>query len=375
MVDIQAVVIGAGVVGLATARALSMRGVDILVLERNAMIGMETSARNSEVIHAGIYYPPDSLKAQLCVKGNQLMYAFCEQNNIDVLRCGKLLVATSDQEIPKLHKLINNGKKNGVEDLRLLSGEAAQELEPSVHCVMACLSPSTGVIDSHGLMQSLEGHIQSAGGEVVLNTPVYKIEHVNNGYTLTCGDIDENYTITCDYLINCSGHGVYDLATTLVYQNGYTPPPIYPAIGHYYRLHEKCDIQHLIYPMPDGGWLGTHLTLDTNKHIKFGPDCEWVDNLDYTFDDSEQRKQRFVEEIQRYLPHINEHNLQADYTGIRPKIYQQGQPAVDFSIIDHNVHGYEKMISMHGIESPGLTSSLAIGDYTCERLGFKGHTA
>lgn len=372
MFDVEAVVVGAGVVGLAIARALCKRGVETMVLERNATIGSETSARNSEVIHAGIYYPQNSLKAQLCVRGKQLMYRFCKENNVDILPCGKLLLATSEQEVPALHKLKDNGFKNGVDDLVLLNSHQAQQLEPDVHCVMACLSPSTGVVNSHEFMQALEGHIQSAGGEVILNTAVCTIDQFAEGFNVFCGEADDGYPISCRYLINSSGHGAQRLAETVAYNASYQPPRIYPAIGHYYRLNQSLNINHLLYPMPDGAWLGTHLTLDTNGQAKFGPDCEWIDSIDYTFDDSIERKQRFLQEIRRYLPSLQDESLQADYTGIRPKIYPQGQPAPDFAIQDSTVHGIKNMISLFGIESPGLTSSLAIGNYTCELLGITG---
>lgn len=369
MADIESIVVGAGVIGLATARQLALGGQEVMVLEQYDLTGSETSARNSGVIHAGIYYPPGSIRARVCVAGKKMLYDFCAENGVDTLKCGKLLVATTDAEIPRLEKLKENAEHNGVDDLVMLTAQQAKTLEPQLACVAACLSPGTGVVDGHGLIKALEGHIESNGGNIVLSTRVTAIRQTGDEFRLEYVSGDESGSITCRQLVLASGHGGTRLGNDLKYPGDYQPPRTFPAKGHYFQLNGASPFRHLIYPMPDGAWLGTHLTLDTTGKARFGPDNQWVDHLDYQFDDDDgRRKQQFVAEIQRYWPGIESADLSPDYTGIRPKIYQPGQPPADFAIHGPSQHGLQHLVSLYGIESPGLTSSLAIAELVANCL-------
>jgi L-2-hydroxyglutarate oxidase LhgO len=368
--DVETVVIGAGVVGLAIARALALRGQEVMVLERHDRIGAETSSRNSEVIHAGLYYQPGSLRADLCVAGKELLYRFCAENGVAHTRCGKILVATQDAEIARLEAIAATAATNGVRDLRRLSVEDVNTLEPQVHCVAAYLSPSTGVIDSHGLMLSIEGHLTASGGQVVLNTNVTGLKAPtgeSGDFEIETAAAGETSTLTARNLILAGGLGATALGTMLHYTNGYAPPRTYPARGHYFSLSGRAPFRHLVYPMPQGAWLGVHLTLDTAGRAKFGPDIEWMDAANYAFDEQGgERQRRFEAEIRRYWPGLPDGALHPDYVGIRPKIYAEGEPTPDFAIHGPAVHGISRLVALYGIESPGLTSSLAIGAHVSE---------
>jgi len=370
--DVETVVVGAGVVGLAIARALARAGQEVLVLERHGRIGSETSARNSEVIHAGLYYPPGSLRAKLCVAGKALLYDFCAETGVTHNRCGKLLVATQDVEIARLEAIAANAAKNGVNDLRRLSAAEARQLEPEVACVAAYLSPSTGVIDSHALMLALEGHLTARGGEVVLNTDVTGLSAPGDAgetfriETLSAG---ERSALTAKNLVLAAGFGGTDLGRMLTYRQDYRVPRTYPAKGHYFSLSGRAPFTHLVYPMPQGAWLGVHLTLDVTGRAKFGPDIEWKDEVTYDFEDPEgERRITFEHEIRRYWPGLPAGALQPDYVGVRPKIYRPGEPVADFAIHGAAKHGIAGLVALYGIESPGLTASLAIGDYVAALL-------
>ncbi len=363
--DVETVVVGAGVVGLAIARALARQGHEVLVLERHERIGTETSARNSEVIHAGLYYPPGSLRAKLCVAGKALLYDFCAETGVAHARCGKLLVATQDVEIAKLEAIAANAAKNGVDDLRRLSAAEARALEPEVACVAAYLSPSTGVIDSHALMLALEGHLTAQGGTVVLNTTVTGLTAQEDaGFRIETLSAGERSALTAKNLVLAAGFGGTELGRMLTYRQDYRVPRTHPAKGHYFALSGRAPFKHLVYPMPQGAWLGVHLTLDVTGRAKFGPDIEWKDEVTYDFEDPEgERRITFEHEIRRYWPGLPAGALQPDYVGVRPKIYRQGEPAADFAIHGAREHGLARLVALYGIESPGLTSSLAIGDY------------
>ena len=364
--DVEAIVVGAGVVGLAVARALSAAGRETLVLEQHDLIGSEVSSRNSEVIHAGLYYPPGSLRATLCVRGKQMMYEFARENGVAHQAISKLLVATSEAQVPKLKAIQETAVKNGVDDLQPLTAAQARQLEPEVACAAALLSPSTGIIDSHGFMVALEGHITSRGGQVVLNTPVEAIARGGNGlYTLTLGGATPG-TITCNSLVLSAGLHVTKLARTLAFGGRYEVPQTYYAKGQYYALSGKSPFGRHIYPMPDGAWLGLHATVDLGGRCKFGPDIEWIDAIDYSFDAAKIEK--FLDFIRSYYPALDPSQLHADYTGIRPKLYREGEPVPDFRIDGPEMHGFPGLVVLAGIESPGLTSSLAIGDEVSERL-------
>lgn len=368
MPDVESVVVGAGVVGLAAARALVKAGHDVLVVERHERVGQETSSRSSEVIHAGIYYPPGSLRARLCVEGRRLLYEFAREAGVSAVRYGKLLVATAAEDRERLDALRANALANGVTDLVALSGADARALEPSLACVAALLSPSTGVIDSHALMVALEGHIRAQGGDVVLRHSVEGITVQGDGsfeLSIRSGDGAPS-RLTARNLVLAAGLGATHLGKLVEQRAGYSVPQVYPARGHYYALSGKSPFRHLVYPMPDSAWLGIHLTLDVAGRAKFGPDLEWQvgdsSEPSYVFDDREgARRALFETEVRRYWPGLPDNALEPAYVGVRPKIYRRGEPARDFVIHGPSEHGVPRLVSLYGIESPGLTSSLAIG--------------
>lgn len=371
--DVETVVVGAGVVGLAIARALARAGHEVMVLERHDRIGSETSSRNSEVIHAGIYYPPGSLRAKLCVAGKAQLYRFCAENGVAHTRCGKLLVATEEVEVARLEAIAANAKDNGVDDLRKLSAAEARALEPELACVAAYLSPSTGVIDSHGLMLALEGHLTTRGGEVVLNATVTDIaapSEASGNFRIEISSAGEKGPLTARNLVLAAGLGGTELGRMLSYPRDYRVPKTHPAKGHYFTLSGNAPFKHLVYPMPQGAWLGVHLTLDVGGRAKFGPDIEWKDGVSYDFEDPEgMRRITFEHEIRRYWPGLPDGALHPDYVGVRPKIYRQGEPVADFAIHGPKSHGLARLVALYGIESPGLTSCLAIGDHVAALFG------
>jgi L-2-hydroxyglutarate oxidase LhgO len=365
--DVQTIVVGAGAVGLAIGRAVAMAGHEVMLLEQHALIGSETSSRNSEVIHAGIYYPTGSLRATLCVRGKELLYAFCAENSVAHARCGKLLVATQESQMAKLAAIKDTAAKNGVTDLEPLGGNAARALEPELACVGALLSPSTGIIDSHGYMLALEGHIENSGGSVVLRCPVARIEKTPDGlYRLTTGG-DNPGAITCRNLVLSAGLHASQLARTLAFGEGYQPPETYYAKGQYYALSGRSPFKRHIYPMPDGAWLGLHATVDIGGRCKFGPDIEWTPGIDYSF--QPEKLGKFLDFIRSYYPGLEVERLHADYTGVRPKLYREGEPVPDFAIHGADKHGQHGLVALYGIESPGLTASLAIGEVVAGMLG------
>ncbi len=370
--DAETVVIGAGVVGLAIGRVLTLAGHEVLVLERNGRIGAETSARNSEVIHAGLYYPPGSLRAKLCVSGKTLLYRFCAESGVAYLNCGKLLVAAEDSEVAKLDAIAANAEASGVADLRKLSGAEARSLEPELSCVAAYLSPSTGVIDSAGLMSALEGHLTTLGGEVVLNAAVTRLAAPageGGDFVVEIVSGGESSTLTARNVVIAAGFGATALGRTLAYPNDYRVPETYPAKGHYFALAKHAPFRHLVYPMPTGAWLGVHLTFDVAHRARFGPDIAWVDNVSYDFEDADgARRARFERAIRRYWPDLPDGALAPDSVGVRPKIYREGEPVADFAIDGPAAHCIPRLVALYGIESPGLTSSLAIGEHVATLL-------
>ncbi|MEL6871668.1 MAG: NAD(P)/FAD-dependent oxidoreductase [Pseudomonadota bacterium] len=369
--DLETIVVGAGVVGLAIGRSLAERGHEVTVLERHDLIGSETSSRNSEVIHAGIYYPTGSLRAELCVAGKHKMYAFCAENGVAHAACEKLIVATDDEQLGRLDAIRLKAAENGVTDLEPLTPSEAEALEPAVRCTGALRSPSTGIVDSHGLMVALEGHIASRGGQVVLSTPVERAQRSENGRGFVVAFGGE--IVTCANLILAPGLGATDLSTTLTFPGDFTPPTTYYAKGQYYALAGPSPFARHIYPMPSGAWLGLHATVDLAGRCKFGPSLQWIDEIDYAFE--EGKLGQFLDAIRLYYPDLDESRLHSDYTGIRPKLYREGEPASDFMIHGPADHGIEQLVLLHGIESPGLTSSLAIGDYVAGMLDAEGLAA
>ena len=362
--DVETIVIGAGVVGLTIARALAVRGHEVLVVEQHDLIGSETSSRNSEVIHAGIYYPAGSRRARHCVNGKHMLYAFCEENGVGHRRCEKLIVAVTDEQVERLEGIKQTAAGNGVEDLVRLSGEEVRRLEPEVACRGALLSPSTGIVDSHEFMLALQGHAESHGAQVALMSEVAGIGRSSNGdYAIGLTDGSE---VTCANLVTSAGLHATRLADTLQYSNGYVAPRTYFAKGQYYALSGKPPFSRHIYPMPQGAWLGLHATVDIGGRCKFGPDIEWIDTIDYSFEPEKLTK--FLDFIRAYYPGLDADNLHPDYTGIRPKLYKEGEPVPDFTIHGAGEHGHDRLVMLFGIESPGLTAALSIAEEVADLL-------
>ena len=360
------VIAGAGVVGLAIAREMAMRGFETLVLEAEHMIGTQTSSRNSEVIHAGIYYEPNSLKARFCVEGKERLYLYAQAQGIPHNRCGKLIVATSEAQHAALDTIIERAKACGVHDLQRLSPTEAQQLEPAVQCTAALFSPSTGIIDSHALMLSLQGDAENRGVAIAFNTEILSVEQIDGGFSITTRDREsgEEFTLIAERFINAAGLGAQAIAATI---SGLTPahiPVLHLAKGNYFSALGKNPFSRLIYPVPVDGGLGVHLTLDLNGQMRFGPDVEWLHQvsaqagLDYSVDP--QRGDSFYAAIRQYWPELPDGVLQATYSGIRPKLSGKGETGADFRISGSEDHGITGLINLFGIESPGLTSSLAI---------------
>ena len=357
MNTVDCVVIGAGVVGLAVARALALQGREVVVLEAAHAIGTGTSSRNSEVIHAGIYYPTGSLKARLCVAGSALLYAYCAERGIDHRRCGKLIVATHPAQAERLSVIAQQAAANGVDDLRLLSRREALAMEPQLDCVAALLSPSTGIIDSHALMLSLQGDIEATGGVVVLNCAVAQANLADGAIDLIVSD----GTVLCaTTVVNAAGLQAQALARQF---SGLAPqlvPASHYAKGNYFSLAGRSPFSRLIYPVPEAAGLGVHATLDLGGQVKFGPDVQWVDRPDDLAVDP-ARGEAFYAEVRKYWPGLPDGALQPSYAGIRPKLHGPGGPSADFVIQGPADHGVAGLVNLFGIESPGLTASLAIG--------------
>ncbi len=357
--DLETVVIGGGAIGLAVARALAMAGQELTLLEQHGGLGQETSSRNSGVIHAGIYYPPGSLRARFCVDGKRLLYAFLEQHGVPHRRLGKLLVATSEADLPKLAQYAATARRNCVNDVQTLTSAEARALEPEVRCAGALLSPSTGLIDAPAFAMALAGEAEAHGAQVLLRNKVHEIHRSGDG--LISLSLADGATFTCRNLVVAAGLGASELAATMTFPGQYRPPRTYYARGRWYALKGKSPFQRLIYPMPHGSWLGTHSTLDMAGRCKFGPDIDWIDNIDYRFDESAEAA--FYAAIRAYWPALPDGALTPDSTGIRPKLSRQGEPVADFAIHGPKEHGVPGLVMLFGIESPGLTASLAIAEH------------
>jgi len=360
MEAVDAVVIGAGVVGLACARALAMRGCETVVLERHDAFGTETSARNSEVIHAGLYYPCGSLKARLCVEGNGLLYAFCATHGIEHRRCGKLIVATSAAHEAKLQELRTQGESNGVSGLELLSAGQVRALEPELRCTAALLSATTGIIDSHGLMLAICGDAERHGAVLALQSPFLRGSVGGKEILLEAGST-ETMQLRSSIVVNAAGLDAQRVASLLDGFPAQHVPPRFLAKGNYYAHAARVPFSHLIYPVPEPGGLGVHLTLDLGGQARFGPDVEWITEADYAV--APDRAERFYSEVRRYWPALRDGGLAPAFCGIRPKISGPDDAATDFMIQGPETHGKPGLVNLFGIESPGLTSCLSIAEH------------
>jgi L-2-hydroxyglutarate oxidase LhgO len=368
MEQVDCVVIGAGVVGLAVAREMALQGRETILLEREGSFGTISSARNSEVIHAGIYYPKDSLKAKLCVAGNRLLYEYCRTHQVGTQAYGKLIVADESQ-INDLQAIYYKAQNNGVLDIKMLSGDEVKILEPKLTCAAAILSESTGIVDSHGFMLSLLGGFEDAGGMIAYHSPLMSAKPIGykaeGGFELEIGGSDR-MKIKTKILINCAGMSAPAIAQKIEGLAKDQIPKAYFAKGNYFSLSGKSPFSHLIYPIPEPGGLGVHLTLDMAGQAKFGPDVEWLDieseeQIDYTV--NPKRGDRFYEAVRRYWPDLKDNSLQPDYSGVRAKIVPPNTPAGDFCFNTPQDHGLQGLYNLYGFESPGLTSSIAIARY------------
>lgn len=356
MDEFDCAVIGAGVVGLAVARALALRGREVIVLEAEGAIGTGTSSRNSEVIHAGIYYPRGSLKAQLCVEGKALLYEYAAQHGVPHRRCGKLIVATSESQVGELEAIAAKARANGVDDMVLLTQAQARSMEPLLECLAALHSPSTGIVDSHALMLALQGDLENAGGVVAVKSGVSRAECTRDGIVLTAQD---GTVLRCNSVVNAAGLSAPALARRFEGLRADTVPTAHFAKGNYFTLAGRAPFSRLIYPVPEAAGLGVHLTLDLGGQAKFGPDVQWVASPDDLVVDP-ARGDGFYAEVRKYWPDLPDGALIPGYAGIRPKISGPGQAAADFMIQGPADHGVPGLVNLFGIESPGLTSSLAI---------------
>ena len=364
------VVIGAGVVGLAVARELALAGREVIVLEAADAIGTETSSRNSEVIHAGIYYPTGTLKAKLCVAGRDFLYRYCAERGIEHRRCGKLIVATSEDQLPYLDKLNAQAKANGVTNLQPIGGNAARMMEPNLRCHAALLSPSTGIIDSHSLMLSYQGDAEAKGAVIAFNSKVAGGRVGEDGIELevaSTADPDEPpLRLRCRSVVNSAGLHAQAVARTLEGLKPETVPPTYYAKGNYFQLVGAAPFKHLVYPVPEKAGLGVHITIDLGGQARFGPDVEWIEELNYDVDP--RRCEGFYAEIRKYWPALPDGALVPGYAGVRPKVGSSGAVGTDFMIHGPEVHGVPGLVNLFGIESPGLTASAAVAAEAASRL-------
>ena len=369
MEQVDCVVIGAGVVGLAVAREMALQGRETILLERESSFGTISSARNSEVIHAGIYYPKDSLKAKLCVEGNRMLYEYCRTHHVATQPYGKLIVASDDSQLDDLQAILYKAQQNKVPEIKMITGDQVKAMEPELNCAAAVLSASTGIVDSHGFMLSLLGGFENAGGMIAYQSPLISAKPIGDnakgGFELEIGGAD-GMKIQTKLLINCAGMSAPAIAKKIEGLKEDQIPKAYFAKGNYFSLSGKSPFKHLIYPIPEPGGLGVHLTLDMGGQAKFGPDVEWLEideesQIDYTV--NPKRGEGFYEAVRRYWPGLKDNALQPDYSGVRAKIVPPNASAGDFCFNTPKDHGLEGLFNLYGFESPGLTSSLAIAKH------------
>jgi L-2-hydroxyglutarate oxidase LhgO len=365
--DFDAVVVGAGAVGLACGYALTQRGLTVAVLEKEAAIGQGVSSRNSEVVHGGLYYPTGSLKARFCVAGRRALYAFCDKHHVDYDRCGKLVVATAPEEEARLASILEQARANDVEGMEEISAAQAIAMEPQLKCYGALISPQSGIFDSHGYMLALQGEIEAGGGAVVTATPFEGASPLEaGGFTVRAGG-EEPAELTCRYLITAPGLSAQAVAATIEGFPAAEIPTGHYGKGMYFRLVGKAPFSRLIYPPPIAGALGTHYRRDLGGQAVFGPNLTYVETLDYSVDPA--MRGEFAAYIRKFWPAVDEEALTPDYAGIRPKLHGPDEPQPDFQLDGAEVHGLPGLMALFGIESPGLTSSLAIGEEVAGRLG------
>ncbi len=364
--SVDCIVVGAGVIGLAVARRLALAGHEVIVLEAADTIGTQTSSRNSEVIHAGLYYPTDSLKAQACVEGKKRLYRYCAIHGVPHKRIGKLIVATNDSQTQALTALKSKAIANGVNDLEWKNQAEIKLLEPSIRSVGAILSPSTGIIDSHSLMLAYQGDAEDRGAVIAFNSQVRRGLIEGGKIELFAGKSNGEFAISANIVVNAAGLGAQSVARSLTGLDPATIPPRYLARGCYFTLSGQNPFSRLIYPVPEPSGLGVHVTVDMSGAVRFGPDVEWVDKIDYRVDP--ERAENFYTAIRRYYPNLEDNSLQPGYSGIRPKIAAEGSATGDFLIQGPLEHGVAGLVSMYGIESPGLTASLALADLVAQKL-------
>ena len=356
--NIHTLVIGGGVIGLAIARELALRGQEVALVEQHPFLGQETTSRNSGVIHAGIYYPTHSLKAKLCLQGRRRLYDYCQEKNIPHQKIGKLIVATTPTQQETLHRIHKQGLANGVEGLELIGPRKIRALESDIVALEAVLSHQTGIIDVHSLLKALEADFLHHGGMLVKNAAFQTYKRSDKAHIVQIQS-ENPYTVHCRTLINAAGLHAPTLANLIhADDSGWRPIQSYFAKGHYFSLSGPHNFNRLIYPIPETGGLGVHLTLDLGGAAHFGPDVQWIDTIDYCF--SENRKEKFIQEISAYWPAVLNRDIKPNYTGIRPKLVGQGKPAADFKILSPKHHKISGVIHCLGIESPGLTAALAI---------------
>ena len=381
MEQVDTVVIGAGVVGLAVARALALSGREVMVIEKEVAVGQGVSSRNSEVVHGGLYYPTGSLKAKLCVRGKELLYAYCAERGLPYQQCGKLIVATDASQMEKLAKIEAQAAANGVPVQRLSSAQAKAS-EPELECLAALLSPTTGIVSAHDLMTALQGDLENAGGMVALATQVESVRFFKGNEALSgvliaqsamdSGANAEQIELGFHHLINATGLYAPLLARRFEGLQSEHIPPAHFAKGNYYSLAGKAPFKHLIYPIPEAAGLGVHLTLDLGGQAKFGPDVQWLeginspDDIDYSVDP--RRADGFYAEVRKYWPGLRDGQLTPSYSGVRPKITAPHEAAADFVIQGQATHGVRGLVNLFGIESPGLTSCMAIGEEVAEMI-------
>jgi L-2-hydroxyglutarate oxidase LhgO len=371
MDHVDTCIVGAGVVGLAIGRQLSSANGDLLILDSETHYGQGISSRNSEVVHAGIYYPKDSLKAKLCVRGKHLLYEYCESRGVSFNPCGKLIVATIQDEESALDDIQAKAMANGVDDLVYWSSNQISTQEPEVLATLGLFSPSTGIVSAHELMTAYLGDVESAGGSFVGNSHVASVRRRENDFVLKCIIQGEEYEVSCRLLINAAGLGARQLGLSIEGVDPNSVPPLYYCKGSYFALSHGMPFSHLIYPVPEksGAGLGVHATIDLGGQVKFGPDVEYLNSEDYEV--SESKLDQYYEAVRRYFPRLEKDALVPGYAGIRPKLHREGESPADFVIQGSETHGVPNLIQLYGIESPGLTSSMAIAEYVkllCESV-------